>query len=112
MESMGLSVEASGRYGLFSAEGKFELANQSSFNSQSTFVVANSRVKNAFEQVKRAALLPEAKPLKANLEKGNAGRQRLAGHSRSSASRFWAHLRNGLRRGEREENLKWQDRTP
>lgn len=60
MKSMGLSVEASGRYGLFSAEGKFGLAEKSSYNSQSSFIVASCRVQNAFLQVNHANLLPEA----------------------------------------------------
>lgn len=63
MQSFGLSVEASGRYGLFSAEGKFSLAEKSSFNAQSTFVVASCRVYNAFEQVDQVEILPEARTL-------------------------------------------------
>lgn len=63
MQSLGLSVEASGRYGLFSAEGKFSLAEKSSFNAQSTFVVASCRVQNAFEQVDQVEILPEARTL-------------------------------------------------
>jgi hypothetical protein len=63
MESLGLSIAASGRYGLFSAEGKFELSEKSSFNAQSTFVVASCRVKNAFEQIDQVEVLEEAKPL-------------------------------------------------
>ena len=63
MQSLGLSVEASGRYGCFSAEGKFSLAEKSSFNAQSTFVVASCRVQNAFEQVDQVEILPEARTL-------------------------------------------------
>jgi len=62
MQSLGLSVEASGRYGLFSAEGKFGLSEKASFNAQSTFVVASCRVQNAFDMLDRYELLPEAKP--------------------------------------------------
>jgi hypothetical protein len=60
MKSLGLSVEASGRYGLFSAEGKFGMSEKSNFNATSTFVVASCRVQNAFEMVDRVELLPEA----------------------------------------------------
>jgi hypothetical protein len=60
MQSLGLSVEASGRYGLFSAEGKFGLSEKSNFNAQSTFVVASCRVQNAFEMLDSYELLPEA----------------------------------------------------
>jgi hypothetical protein len=60
MQSLGLSVEASGRYGLFSAEGKFAMSEQSRFNASSTFVVASCQVQNAFEMVDRVELLPEA----------------------------------------------------
>jgi hypothetical protein len=63
IESLGLSMEASGRYGLFSAEGKFGLSEKARFNAQSTFVVASCRVQNAFEQIDRAEVLPEAKTL-------------------------------------------------
>lgn len=63
MKSLGLSAEASGRYGLFSAEGKFGLAEKSNFNATSTFVVASCRVQNAFVMIDRVELLPEARPL-------------------------------------------------
>ncbi len=64
MESFGLSIEASGRYGMFSAEGKFALSEKSSFNSQSTFVVASCRIKNAFEIADQIHILPEAQQLR------------------------------------------------
>jgi hypothetical protein len=63
LESLELSIEARGRYGLFSAEGKFGLAEKSSFNSQSTFVVASCRVQNAFEIIDQVEVLPEAERL-------------------------------------------------
>jgi len=66
MESLGLSVEASGRYGLFSAEGKFALSEKSSFNAQSTFVVASCRVMNAFEQVDKVKVMPDAERMLAD----------------------------------------------
>jgi hypothetical protein len=60
LDSLNLSVEASGHYGLFSAEGRFGLAQQSAFTSQSTYVVANCVVENAYKSYSRPALLPEA----------------------------------------------------
>lgn len=60
MESMGLSVEASGRYGLFSGSGKFELSEKSAFNAQATFVVASCVVRNAFTMVNDLRLLDDA----------------------------------------------------
>lgn len=60
MESLNLSVETSGHYGLFSADGRFGLAQQSSFTSQSTYVVAKCVVENAFRSLARPAILPEA----------------------------------------------------
>jgi hypothetical protein len=63
MKSLGLSVEASGRYGLFSAEGKFGMSEKSNFNATSTFVVASCRVQNAFEMADQVEILPEARAL-------------------------------------------------
>ncbi|MFQ6329136.1 hypothetical protein ACLMAL_23780 [Nocardia sp. CWNU-33] len=40
MDTLGLSMQASGRYGIFSAEGKFALPEKSSYNSQSTMATA------------------------------------------------------------------------
>jgi hypothetical protein len=60
VESLNVSVETSGHYGLFSAEGRFGLAQQSSFTSQSTYVVAKCVVENAFRSFIRPAILPEA----------------------------------------------------
>ena len=48
MEALDVSVEVSGHYGLFSADGRFGLAQQSSYTSQSTYVVARCTVENAF----------------------------------------------------------------
>jgi|GEM_PF-3432123 hypothetical protein len=69
MESLGLSMEASGRYGMFSAEGKFSLSEKSKFNAQSTFVVASCRVQNAFIQIDQFEVAPEVKPFLEDKEK-------------------------------------------
>ncbi len=61
--SLGISVEASGHYGLFSASGKVKYANEAKFNTQSTFLVAHCFVENAFEQCEGAMLTDAAKPL-------------------------------------------------
>lgn len=58
--SLGIAVDASGRFGLFSASAKFSFANESKFNSQSTFVLARCVVENAFTQVEGAHLAPDS----------------------------------------------------
>ena len=58
--SIGISVEASGHYGLFSAEGKFGYSNEVKFNSQSTFLLARCTVQNAFIQCEDALIKPDA----------------------------------------------------
>lgn len=65
--SIGISVEASGHYGLFSASGKFSYAKESKINSQSTFLLARCVVENAFTQTEDAQIKPEASKL---LEQG------------------------------------------
>lgn len=62
-DSIGISVDASGQYGLFSADGKFKYAKQSQFNSQATFLVASCEVKNAFTQAESAQLVADATDL-------------------------------------------------
>lgn len=61
--SIGISVEASGHYGLFSAEGKFGYSNEVKFNSQSTFLLARCTVQNAFIQCADAKIKPDAAKL-------------------------------------------------
>jgi hypothetical protein len=65
--SIGISVEASGHYGLFSASGKFSYAKESKFNSQATFLLARCVVENAFTQAEDAQIKTEASKL---LEQG------------------------------------------
>lgn len=60
LEALKVSVETGGRYGLFSAEGRFGLAQQSSFTAQSTYVVAECVVENAFRSFSRPKLVSEA----------------------------------------------------
>ncbi|MFF2287230.1 hypothetical protein [Peribacillus butanolivorans] len=50
MKRLGMSFEAQGRYGFFSASAKAEFAESSSYNSTSTFVVARCVVKNPFRR--------------------------------------------------------------
>jgi hypothetical protein len=63
---LGISVEASGRYGVFNASGKMQYANESKFNAQATFLVARCKVTNAFTQFKKAQLTPPALALLQN----------------------------------------------
>lgn len=60
MESLDVSVDTGGHYVLFSADGRFGLAQQSGFTSQSTYVVAKCVVENAFRSLQLPTLLPEA----------------------------------------------------
>jgi hypothetical protein len=62
-DSIGVSVEASGHYGLFNATGKLTYAKEVKFNSQSTFLLARCVVENAFEQCEDATLKPDAAEL-------------------------------------------------
>ena len=61
--SIGISVEASGHYGLFGAAGKVRYANEVKFNSQSTFLLARCFVENAFEQCQETSLTEAASHL-------------------------------------------------
>ncbi|WP_163093378.1 PASTA domain-containing protein [Bacillus cereus] len=55
-DSLGISVAVSGHYGLFSAEGKFQFANETKFNTQSTFLLVHAILENAFTQCEDAVL--------------------------------------------------------
>jgi hypothetical protein len=56
--SLGISIEAEGRYGLFSASGKFQLAQESNFNSHSIFLLLKVRVKNAVKRIQNYKIDP------------------------------------------------------
>jgi hypothetical protein len=62
-KSIDIGVEASGRYGLFSAEGKFKFVDQVKFNTHSTFLLARVVVENAFRQCIDASLSTAASKL-------------------------------------------------
>ncbi|MBI1928475.1 hypothetical protein HYR99_30060 [Candidatus Poribacteria bacterium] len=59
-DSLGISVRASGHYGLFSSGGKFRFSEQVKYNSQSTFLLARSIVTKAFKQIEEAQLEEQA----------------------------------------------------
>lgn len=61
--SLGVSVTAEARYGLFSAEGKFKFAEESRFNSTSTFLVARADIQNAFQRVQNPVPTQDAQDL-------------------------------------------------
>src|SRR5690242_17312263 len=50
MNNMGLSVEAEGRYGFFSAALKAQFAETTSYNSTSTFLMAKVKVQNPMKR--------------------------------------------------------------
>lgn len=61
--AIGVSVEVSGHFCFFSAEGKFAYAKESKFNSQATFLLAKCVVENAFTQAEDSQIKPEASEL-------------------------------------------------
>lgn len=60
MNNMGLSVEAEGRYGFFSAALKAQFAETTSYNSTSTFLMAKVIVQNPFKRGRNFQLTREA----------------------------------------------------
>jgi hypothetical protein len=58
--SLGISVAASGHFGLFKGSAKFDFATESKFNSQSTFILARCVVDNAFSQIEDARVVPDS----------------------------------------------------
>lgn len=63
MEKLGMSFEAQGRYGFFQASAKADFSSSSSFNSQSTFLVARCLVTNSFIRGRNFRVKPEAEAL-------------------------------------------------
>jgi hypothetical protein len=61
--SLGMNVSAEGRYGLFSAEGKFSFAEKTRFNRSSTFLVARATITNAFKRVDEPTPVQDARDL-------------------------------------------------
>jgi hypothetical protein len=60
LKNMGLSVEAEGRYGFFSAALKAQFAETTSYNSTSTFLMAKVIVQNPFKRGRNFNLTPDA----------------------------------------------------
>lgn len=61
--ALGVDITAEGRYGLFSAEGKFSFAEQSHFTTSSTFLVARAEITNAFRRVSEPVPVQDAQDL-------------------------------------------------
>jgi hypothetical protein len=61
MESVGLSVDAEGRYGFFSAALKAQFADESAYNSTSTFLLAKVLVQNPFTRGRNFGLTSDAR---------------------------------------------------
>ncbi|KLL10629.1 hypothetical protein FrCorBMG51_16735 [Protofrankia coriariae] len=66
MSSLGVTVSAEGRYGLFQSEGKFDFAERSRFNSQSTFLVARTYMTTGFQRIVNPQPTDDAKALVAD----------------------------------------------
>lgn len=62
-DQLNVNVSAEGRYGLFSAEGKFAFAEKSRFSSTATFLVARADVQASFVRVKDPAPVADAQQL-------------------------------------------------
>lgn len=63
MESLGMSFQAQGRYGFFSASAKAEFSESTRFNSTSTFLLARVVVRNPLRRGKNFKVTGEAKAL-------------------------------------------------
>ncbi|MBR0655792.1 peptidoglycan-binding domain-containing protein [Plastoroseomonas arctica] len=63
MQAINFSFEAQGRYGFFSGGGKAEFAENTRFNSTSTFLVARCLVKNPLKRGKNFVLKQSAQQL-------------------------------------------------
>ncbi|MEH7180939.1 hypothetical protein [Neobacillus vireti] len=63
MEHLGMSFEAQGRYGFFSASAKATFSSTTNYNSTSTFVVAKCVVKNPFRRGENFSVKQPAKNL-------------------------------------------------
>lgn len=63
MQSIGLAVEAQGRYGFFSADLKAQFAESTDYNTTSTFLVAKVVVENPFKRGRSFELTPDNKDL-------------------------------------------------
>ncbi|MEU6278175.1 hypothetical protein ABZ871_38140 [Streptomyces populi] len=62
-ENLGMSFEAQGRYGFFSASTKTRFSESTKFNSTSTFLVARCLVENSMRRGKNFKVKDDAKPL-------------------------------------------------
>jgi hypothetical protein len=62
-ESLGMSFDAQGRYGLVSGSAKAAFSEKTNFNSMSTFVVASVVVENPLRRGKNFRITPDAKAL-------------------------------------------------
>lgn len=62
-ESLGMSFEAQGRYGLVSGSAKAKFAENTNFNSMSTFVIASVVVENPLRRGKNFEITDSAKEL-------------------------------------------------
>lgn len=63
MEKLGMSFQAQGRYGFFSASAKAKFSESSNFNSTSTFLVAHCIVHNPLRRGKNFKVSSDAKAL-------------------------------------------------
>lgn len=62
-ESLGVSVSAEGRYGLFNASAKLNFVESSRFSSTSTFLLAHARIERAFTRARNPRPVDDADQL-------------------------------------------------
>jgi hypothetical protein len=67
-ESLGMSFEAQGRYGLVSGSAKAQFAEKTNYNSMSTFVVASVVVQNPLQRGKNFRVTADARQLLDSLQ--------------------------------------------
>jgi hypothetical protein len=67
-ESLGMSFEAQGRYGLVAGSAKAHFSDKTNYNSMSTFVIASVVVENPLRRGKNFRITPEAKALLDSLQ--------------------------------------------
>lgn len=61
--AVGVNVAAEGRYGLFSAEGKFTFVEESRFSSTATFLVARADIQRSFTRIQDPVPVADAQQL-------------------------------------------------
>jgi len=73
MDTMGMSMEAQGRYGFFSGAVKASFVERTNYNTTSTFLIAQCLVQNPMTRGHGFKLAPAAKTLLDSNREGSSG---------------------------------------